>query len=236
MVRLACDNTTVVDAINKCSIKGQTVRPLQSILLITAIFDIALFAFWIPSEENIVAVHASRHDYTKLTDLGLQISQRKPFQDIDLAPEVKYLLYHSFAPATRRSYNSARESYKSFCRNYSYIPFPTSLKTITHWLANVMTTAKSATARSYLTTLRSFHLECGYSNATFDDPRVDLIIRGGKRVYGEGVKRLRFPLTAPILLRMVNEIRLDEEGINIKSALCLAFAVFLRSGEFTWDT
>jgi hypothetical protein len=78
LVRLACDNTAVVDAINKHSIKGQMVWPLQSILLIAAIFDIALFTFWIPSEENIVTVHASRHDYAKLTDLGLQISQRKP--------------------------------------------------------------------------------------------------------------------------------------------------------------
>jgi hypothetical protein len=78
LVRLTCDNTAVVDAINKHSIKGRTVRPLQSILLIAAVFDIALFAFWIPSEENIVAVHASRHDYAKLTDLGLQVSQRKP--------------------------------------------------------------------------------------------------------------------------------------------------------------
>jgi len=58
----------------------------------------------------------------------------------------------------------------------------------------------------------------------------------GKRIYDERTKRLRFPLTAPILLRLVNEVRLDEEGINIKSALCVAFAVFLWSGEFTWDS
>jgi hypothetical protein len=34
---------------------------------------------------------------------------------------------------------------------------------------------------------------------------------------------------------MINKIRLDEEGINIKATLCLTFAAFLRSGEFTWD-
>jgi hypothetical protein len=106
---------------------------------------------------------------------------------------------------------------------------------ITHWFVDIMSTAKPATAKNYLTALRSFHLECGFPITAFDDPRVDLVIRGGKRVYGEGIKRLRFPLTAPILLYMVNEVRLDEEGINIKSALCVAFAAFLRSGEFTWD-
>lgn len=44
-VRLACDNLVVVDAIHKRSIKGDAIRPLQTILLITAIFDIELTIF-----------------------------------------------------------------------------------------------------------------------------------------------------------------------------------------------
>ena len=98
---------------------------------------------------------------------------------------------------------------------------------ITHWLADIMATAKPATAKHYLSTLHSLHLESALPTTIFNNPHIDLIIRGGKWVYGEGVKRLRFPLTAPILLRMVNEIRPDEEGINVKSALCVAFAGFL---------
>jgi hypothetical protein len=74
VVRLACDNSVVVDAINKRSIRGITIRPLQSIFLISAAFDIDLHAFWIPSEENIVADAASRHDYAKLANLGFQVS------------------------------------------------------------------------------------------------------------------------------------------------------------------
>src|SRR5579859_174364 len=98
---------------------------------------------------------------------------------------------------------------------------------IMHWLADIMATAKPATARSYLTTLRSSHLLSSLPTTIFDDPRVLLVIRGGKRVYSEGEKRLWLPLTTPILLRIVNEIKLDKGGINIKSALCVAFAVFL---------
>ena len=77
-VRLACDNTVVVDAICKRSVKGKTIRPLQSIFLLAALYDIDLMAFWIPSEENIVADAASRHDYDKLANLGLQVSHRQP--------------------------------------------------------------------------------------------------------------------------------------------------------------
>ena len=99
-----------------------------------------------------------------------------------------------------------------------------------------MLTAKPATAKSYVTAIRSFHIENGFPITIFSHPRIELVIRGGKRVYGEGVKKLRLPLTSSVLLRIVNEVRVDEEGINVKAALCVAFAAFLRSGEFTWDS
>jgi hypothetical protein len=73
-LRLACDNSVVVEALNKRSIRGETIRPLQLILLIAAVFDIEIAAFWIPSEENIVADAALRHDIKELTNLGFQVS------------------------------------------------------------------------------------------------------------------------------------------------------------------
>jgi len=73
-VRIASDSSVIVDAINKCSIKGPVIRPLQSILLIAAVFDIDLMAFWIPSEENIVADAVSHFDFKKLAELGFQMS------------------------------------------------------------------------------------------------------------------------------------------------------------------
>ncbi len=75
-VHLACDNSMVVDAINKHSIKGPSIHPLQTIFLITMVFDINLFSFWLPSEENIVADAASHHDYKKLANMGLQVSDQ----------------------------------------------------------------------------------------------------------------------------------------------------------------
>jgi hypothetical protein len=76
----------------------------------------------------------------------------------------------------------------------------------------------------------------GKSTDGFRDERLDLVIRGGKRTYGNGTKAIRYPITSNILIRMVNEATNDEEGCNIKAALCVGFAAFLRSGEFTWDT
>ena len=71
-LRLACDNSAVVDRIKKLSIDGPAIHPLQTILLIAALFDIELTVFWVPSRENIVADAASRHDFEKLTNLGFQ--------------------------------------------------------------------------------------------------------------------------------------------------------------------
>ena len=71
-VRLACDNAAVIQGINKRSIKDPALRPLQTILLLAALFDIELNAFWIPSEENIVTDAASRHQFDKLANLGFQ--------------------------------------------------------------------------------------------------------------------------------------------------------------------
>lgn len=77
-VRLACDNSSVVDAINKHSIKGPAIIPLQRIFLIAAVYDIDILPFWVPSTENNVADAASRHDHNRLADLGLQVSHGLP--------------------------------------------------------------------------------------------------------------------------------------------------------------
>src|SRR5437762_9164718 len=73
-VHIASNSSIIVDAINKHSIKSPVIRPLQSILLIAAVFDIDLMAFWIPSEENIIADAVSHFDFKKLAELGFQMS------------------------------------------------------------------------------------------------------------------------------------------------------------------
>jgi hypothetical protein len=78
LVRVACDNSSVVDALNKRSIKGPAIVPLQRILLVAAVSDIQILPFWIPSRENMVADAASRYDYKTLADLGMQVSRDLP--------------------------------------------------------------------------------------------------------------------------------------------------------------
>jgi hypothetical protein len=151
-------------------------------------------------------------------------------------PEVAFLLYNSLAPRTRRTHSKIVATYEFFCRQHYYAPYPASFRTISHWLAHLLSSLKPATTKCYLGALKSFHIRTSRSTSAFQDDRLNLIIKGGKRVYGEGSKAIRYPITSDILLRIVREIADDEDGINLKVALCVGFAAFLQSGEFTWDT
>jgi len=102
--------------------KGLIIRPLQTILLIAALHDINLFALWIPSEENIVADAASRHDYEKLFNLSLQAT-RQPVNTSNLRR--KLLLRNSFAPSTRQIYENLEAITPHFVKkkqNHGYTP------------------------------------------------------------------------------------------------------------------
>ena len=81
--------------------------------------------------------------------------------------------------------------YESFCRQYHYTSYPSSFKTVSHWLTQIMSSVKPATAKSYLGALKSFHVETGMSVTALKDPHLDLIIRGGQRLYGEHAKAVR---------------------------------------------
>ena len=67
-----CDNDAVVDAINKRSIRGPTITPLQTLLLIAALFNITISAVWIPTASNSIADALSRHNFKRLANLGFQ--------------------------------------------------------------------------------------------------------------------------------------------------------------------
>ena len=71
-VLVYCDNQAVVKAINKRSIRGPTITPLQTLFLIAALFNVTISAVWIPTASNTIADALSRHDFKRLANLGIQ--------------------------------------------------------------------------------------------------------------------------------------------------------------------
>ena len=57
-----------------------------------------------------------------------------------------------------------------------------------------------------------------------------------QRLRGEADTRERRPITRDLLLRILTEFdKSSLQEANLHSAFCLAFAAFLRVGEFTWS-
>jgi hypothetical protein len=84
-VNVLCDNDAVVVAINKKTIRGAAIQPLQSLLLLAAIQDIAVRATWISTKANAIADALSRFDKKRLANLvGAQLAStlrsRQPSQ------------------------------------------------------------------------------------------------------------------------------------------------------------
>jgi len=62
-----CDTEAVVAGINKRTIRGAAIRPLQSLFLLAAQRNIDVVAVWVPSKANALADALSRFDLDKIT-------------------------------------------------------------------------------------------------------------------------------------------------------------------------
>ena len=95
---------------------------------------------------------------------------------------------------------------------------------------------KVKTIKLYLCGLKSYHVDLGLSATAFSDVRLERVIRGIKREYAEPGRRARSPLTRDCLLQVLRRLRQPTyKNATLRAAFTLAFAGFLRVGEFTYE-
>jgi hypothetical protein len=70
-ITFMCDNSTVVGAINKKSVHGDTIDPLQLIFLAAALHDIEISCWWLASKDNWIVDALSRFTLRKLANFQL---------------------------------------------------------------------------------------------------------------------------------------------------------------------
>src|SRR5436305_6983909 len=70
-VTFMCDNSAIVDAINKTTIRGDAINPLQLIFLTAALYDIEIRSCCLGSDDNWIADALSRFALYRLTKFQL---------------------------------------------------------------------------------------------------------------------------------------------------------------------
>jgi integrase len=137
-----------------------------------------------------------------------------------------YYLWCGLAQTTRKGYDSARNSYLSFCQlqrfhhtqaggfrsadpqpgTASVMPgssFPTTPLWLIEWMVSLAGKVKSRTLKLYLTGLKSYHVDLGLDTSAFEDTRLERVLRGIKREHPDGQRRERAPLIRPKLIRIL---------------------------------
>ncbi len=127
-----------------------------------------------------------------------------------------------------------------FCFLTARVKYPASISNLASWSANLGDKMiKAKTIKAYLTGLRSHHIDVGYSGTeieAFHHPTLQRIIAGIRRLQGDDQTRERRPITRDLLLLLLRQFDQSTiEGATWHASFCLAFAGFLRMGEFTWS-
>lgn len=151
-----------------------------------------------------------------------------------------FLLWHGLAEATRQNYETPRRSFFLFSALKGYRHrggecLPAKAVWLIEWIASLAGRVKVKTMKVYLSGLRSCHVDLGLPIVAFQDDRLERVIRGIKRQFGEANRRERTPLTRDALVLILRCLQEPTyENITLRAAFTLAFAGFLRVGEFTY--
>lgn len=156
------------------------------------------------------------------------------------------LLWCGLKPDTRRSYSAAVRSYESFCRLQQLTPWPASRLSLGTWVVqrafggNLEGQGQVAgdTIQKYLAALRSVHVDRGEPVEVFDDHHVRRLVQGARNLFPARAREQRLPITKDVLYRILQPAACQSEHpvdtANLNAAFSMAFAGFLRMGEFTY--
>jgi integrase len=155
------------------------------------------------------------------------------------------LLWAGLKETTRKAYASATRSYEDFCRLQSIKAWPATSQGLASWIVERawgnttpgMGQVSGKTLRTYVSALRSIHVDLDLPTLVFESPHVQRLLDGAIRLFPAKPKRKRLALTRDILLKALtpeasrNETQSDR--LNANAAFSMAFAGFMRIGEFT---
>lgn len=154
---------------------------------------------------------------------------------------VKRLAWYYLASMTCRRYQTVKQSYKGFYMLLNLPAWPATHMTLKKWSANPIFGSKLLKQGqikpdmlvSYLSGLRSYHVDHHMPLEVFDIPRLVQIIKEG-RILFPSVKSTHLPIIKNILKKIITQSIKSLEDLNINAAFKIAWAGFLRLGKITY--
>ncbi|SPO24216.1 uncharacterized protein UTRI_03484 [Ustilago trichophora] len=159
---------------------------------------------------------------------------------VGLSSPAAFLLWNGLAGNTRSRSSAVCNDYLASCARGLALPFPATATTLVEWCAHHHGRNRSyGLLKRNLATLKSWHIDLGLDTSAFDSERLARVARGYKRVVGVPAPAAKLPITLPLLRQLVQALHvvcpLQHDRRMYRAAFCLAFACFLRAGEFTWE-
>ena len=164
------------------------------------------------------------------------------------------LVWNGLAEGTRKGYRSAQRSYTCSCALQDVQPWPALAPAICSWLterllgAGSSTPIKPDTALSELSALRAYYIDNNLDDTTFDlhGKHFRRMIDGARRLQPPRQKRDRHPIPRSLVIALSINIThlpahlstlstVQRNDLNLAVAARVAFAGFLRIGEFTYS-
>ena len=139
----------------------------------------------------------------------------------------------------RKAYNAPVQSYQTFCAMRNLQPWPATESGLCLWVTTRAFGSsekhqgqlKPDTLQTYFSALRSYHVDRCIPTEVFKSTLLARLVQGAKNLFS-GPRRARLPITLD-LLTAITPSPISRDDINMTAAFKLAFAGFLRMGEFT---
>ena len=161
---------------------------------------------------------------------------------VGLDPDTAYYLWVGIGESTRAPYAKAQAAYSEWATCDGNIPFPADAKLLSRWASHLACRGlRPGSIRGSLAGLRSFHTDAGLDDSAFEGTQLSRVLRGIRRDAGSTERRLRLPLTLPILARLLSALKSlsgvsDRDRTSFAAAYATAYVGAFRSGELTYNS
>ena len=148
----------------------------------------------------------------------------------ELIEEIAFFRNQTFAPSTKKTYSTHRDTYLRFCQSMNLPSVPASTHGICLYAAYLARTLKFSSIKQYLGIIGLMHKEFGLDNTLIGNWQLSSLLTGVKRVHGNAPKQ-KLPINFDILRGIHSQLDLTYSVDAAFWAICLVafFGMFRKS-------